>query len=148
MVISEPFAEVEELVTVRDACRNASAGLNHDLSIQVNRALGWQVGRSENCGWRARPSPVQRWTAMRRPASELEDALRFLAEPWFLWSLGEDVKPIVYRGDAHEPLGFHAHLQCRAGGQFTSASGAALHLALCAALIDVRVGERSKRWHR
>lgn len=51
---------------------------------------------------------------------------------WFLYGLGECVKPILYRHDEHENTGegFWCELQHRSGGKLTKATGASPEDAL------------------
>lgn len=60
-------------------------------------------------------------------------ALDEIPEGWFLYGLGESVKPISYRGDRHENTGqgFWCELQWReTGGRLTKATGATPQEAL------------------
>lgn len=76
----------------------------------------------------------------------LEDALRAIPDGWFVYSMGEQVKPQIYAGDRHDHIGFYCELQHRNGGKLTKATGITLDAAVNAAVADVEEGLRSERW--
>lgn len=62
-----------------------------------------------------------------------------LPAEWFVYALGESVKPINYRGDRHDNTGdgFWCELQHRDGGRLTLGKGATPHAAVCDAIVRV-----------
>lgn len=55
-------------------------------------------------------------------------------EPWFIYGMGEDVKPIIFKGDTHAHLGYWCDLQHRNGGLLTKGQGQTLQEAIDAAV--------------
>lgn len=68
----------------------------------------------------------------------VDAALMLLKEPWFVYGMGEQVSPIIYRGDRHDHLHFHADLQHREGGRLTQGVGETQALALLAAILKAK----------
>lgn len=67
-----------------------------------------------------------------------------LPEGWFLYHLGELVKPIHYKDEKHEPLGWRVEFQHRDGGLLTYAEHPDLDEAMVEAIRLVQ--ERHERY--
>lgn len=80
----------------------------------------------------------------------VDDALRVLAAAlpdWWVSEMAEDRTPIVCKGDEHKPLeSWHVRIQHCRGGRMTEARCATLPLAICAAVVAVKLAEESGRW--
>lgn len=128
------------------------------------RVLPWWKGTSGigRGGWRCYCCGEMRWDerdedyersmayhlpgALPRYAHRLEMTMISIPENWFIYGMGEQVKPIIYKGDTHErckPFGFWAELQHRRGGLLTKGVGETMTHALQSAL-DVLPLERAK----
>lgn len=75
-----------------------------------------------------------------RPAAayteSLDAVMTLVPEGWFIYGLGENVKPIRFVGDTHaNDGGFWAEVQHRLGGRLKKAKGATPALALLAAIL-------------
>lgn len=51
-----------------------------------------------------------------RAKAFVDAALLCIPSGWFLYGCGEQVKPIIYRGDTHDHIGWWAEVQWRDGG--------------------------------
>ncbi len=83
---------------------------------------------------------------MTRQADSLERILGSLPLGWFVYAMGEKVKPQIYRGDEHDHIAFYCELQHRRGGRLTKAEGSTIHEAITAAIASVEEGKRANRW--
>lgn len=86
--------------------------------------------------------------------TDFDDAMRFLSKvlpDWWIMEMAEDRTPASRIVDGvkerHEPLGtWHVRLQHVDGGRLTEGKAATPALALCAAIVNVKVGESRGRW--
>lgn len=67
-------------------------------------------------------------------------------EPWFVYAMGERVKPITYKDDRHDHIEFYCDLQHRSGGHLTSGTGDSLAAAIDAAWAEVIRCAREGTW--
>ena len=71
----------------------------------------------------------------------MEISIETIPEGWFIRSIGENVREIIYRGDTHETKGtFHFELQHRNGGMLTIGKGVSINSALQNALEKIKEG--------
>lgn len=61
---------------------------------------------------------------------DIRTALSEIAEPWFVYAMGEQVEPITYKGDTHDLICYYCDLQHRNGGRKTSGEGQTLSEAV------------------
>lgn len=76
-------------------------------------------------------------------SASLDAALELFARVlpgWFVYHLGERVKPIIYAGDTHENTGegFRAELQIRSGGRLATAHAPTPALAILLAMVRAK----------
>lgn len=62
-------------------------------------------------------------------------AMTLVPEGWFIYDVGERVKPIIYRGDQHNHIDFWAEVQHRQGGFLQKAFASTPALAITAAAL-------------
>lgn len=98
-----------------------------DVEMKIARVLGL-LRAAFYSGWQARQDAMK--------------PLKKMPEGWFLYGLGESVKPITYKGDKHENTGegYWCELQHRDGGKLTKATGGTPGEAVLACIALVRKG--------
>lgn len=70
---------------------------------------------------------------------DIAEAYEQLPKNWFLWSLKEKVKPQIYKGDRHDPIGWICQLQNRGGGRITTGEDSTPSQAFRSAVDQVRL---------
>lgn len=86
----------------------------------------------------APPVRYLRYTKLHSLGAFVDAALMLLEEPWFVYCMGEQVSPILYKGGRRDRMYFHADLQHREGGRRTQGVGQTQALALLAAILKAK----------
>ena len=68
----------------------------------------------------------------------LDAVMLLVPEGWFVYGIGEQVKPIIFKGDTHDHIAFWSELQRRQGGLLQKATASTPALALAAAILKAK----------